>query len=95
MPIKALHPCNWMPRCGKITSERFCPQHQREYDAKYNEGRGTTAERGYDANWQRLRSMKLAENPMCERCLSAGKLIPAFLVHHKDRNTRNLEWSNL
>lgn len=32
--------------------------------------------------WRRLRNLKLAEYPTCERCLDRGIVIPAIEVHH-------------
>lgn len=36
------------------------------------------------AKWKALRLAKLAEQPLCERCLSNGKVTAAIDVHHKD-----------
>lgn len=33
--------------------------------------------------------MKLNADPLCERCELAGRDVPAVLVHHKDRNSKN------
>ena len=32
--------------------------------------------------WQRLRRAKLGANPLCERCLEAGRVTAAAEVHH-------------
>jgi len=62
--------------------------------------RGTRQERGYDKTWLRLRAAKLAEDPLCERCLAAGQTQEAHEVHHKipfqglDDPLR-LDWDNL
>lgn len=34
------------------------------------------------ARWRRLRCLKLADQPLCENCLRAGRTVPAALVHH-------------
>lgn len=34
--------------------------------------------------WQKVRSMKLAMQPFCERCLANGIYKPAYIVHHKE-----------
>ena len=39
--------------------------------------------------------MKLAENPLCERCLEDHLTVSAILVHHQDHNQRNNEPENL
>ena len=57
------------------------------------------SKRGYDSTWQKLRKMFLAENPICQDCLAAGKLKPATEVHHKakiaDSPNLRLETTNL
>ena len=62
-----------------------------QQDAK----RGTSAERGYNWTWHKVRNMKLAENPICECCEKNGKITIAVLVHHRDRNPRNNMKNNL
>ena len=32
--------------------------------------------------WQKVRAMKLAQDPLCERCKSTGRIIGASEVHH-------------
>lgn len=60
--------------------------------------KGST-ERGYDADWQRLRKAFLAEHPLCWACLVGGQYVSATQVDHKERFSRRpelrLEWSNL
>ncbi len=36
------------------------------------------------AQWRRLRALYLADNPLCERCLDAGRYVPAVDVHHRE-----------
>lgn len=50
----------------------------RELDAR----RGTAAQRGYGANWRKLRRMQLAEFPLCAECERQGKVVLATDVHH-------------
>lgn len=76
---------------------RRCPQCQ-EFWQKQNRERDTRPsahKRGYTSNWLKVRTMKLAQNPLCERCEAAGILLPATLVHHKDRISRNNRPQNL
>lgn len=88
MPTKPKHPCN-RHGCSALTAERFCPEHQQQATAAYEASRGTATERGYDSNWTKVRAMKLAKDPLCERCLVKGCDVPAVLVHHRDRNPQN------
>lgn len=34
--------------------------------------------------WQKLRRMKLAINPLCERCLEKGLMNSTYIIHHKE-----------
>lgn len=49
--------------------------------------------------WRRLRGLKLAEDPFCERCLERGITVPAVDVHHIQeialRPELALEYTNL
>lgn len=89
MPYKAKHECN-EPGCRTLTTARLCPLHQAQNEKQYEAARGTAAERGYTATWSRLRRMKLADSPLCQRCGRA-----ATLVHHRDRDTGNSSEDNL
>ena len=93
MPLKSLHPCNLIG-CRKLTRSRYCPDHEKQERERYDASRGSSTERGYDHRWHKIRNLKLARNPLCERCEVAGLVVPAVLVHHKDRNPKNNEPSN-
>lgn len=64
--------------------------------------RGTTAERGYDADWKRLRDSFLKEHPLCQ-CIDCDdgrkRIVPANVVNHIEdiavRPDLRLDWSNL
>ena len=88
MPIRSLHPCS-RPGCPKLTRERFCPEHAREATTESERARETAVQRGYDHRWSKIRIMKLNRDPLCERCLTMGREVPAILVHHRDRNPKN------
>lgn len=46
--------------------------------------RPSPSARGYGARWRRLRRLKLNRDPLCERCLAAGCVEQAALVHHTE-----------
>lgn len=50
---------------------------------------GTLAPRPYDARWQRYRLSFLRRNPLCVRCLEAGRTTAANTVDHKDPHRGN------
>lgn len=37
-----------------------------------------------NSSWRKLRDTYMHEHPLCEECLSKGKITPAVDVHHKD-----------
>jgi 5-methylcytosine-specific restriction protein A len=89
MPSKALKFC-CHPGCPELTSTRFCPEHQKEYEAKwqekkaeYNKTRESSYDRGYDGDWRRARIAYLKKHPLCEMCLLQDETVPAVMVHHK------------
>lgn len=61
--------------------------------------RRTTKERGYDADWKRLRKRFAREHPLCEHCRSEGRTAPGEHVDHRipiaQRPDLRLDESNL
>lgn len=55
------------------------PRDQREYDQR----RGSSSSRGYDADWRRFRVWYLRRYPLCADHHERGELEPAIEVHHK------------
>lgn len=59
----------------------------------------TTAQRGYDHAWRQLSERFRIDNPLCEDCLSRGKVTASAEVHHKvkvkDAPELRLETKNL
>lgn len=93
MQNKPLHPCN-KPGCGALSSERFCPKHRKAGWQDYDKARGTNTQRGYGANWKKIRDAHLREHPLCEHCMRLGIIKQADMVHHKDGNQFNNKDSN-
>ena len=78
MPTAPRSGCNY-PRCPNDGVYRgLCVRHAVEADRS----RGTAAERGYDAAWQRLRARVAAEEPYCRLCLAAGRRTPTEHIDH-------------
>ena len=88
VPQKLPSPCRHQG-CPEITTEGYCQKHKREDVKEYDKRRGSRIERGYTKEWLRVRIMKLARDPLCERCLIKGIDKQADIVHHRDRNPRN------
>jgi len=108
MPQKPLRSCPGKgPRrsiCKNLisSSARCCPECEpfdKQVRKRYDEQRGTSAERGYDYRWRKVREWKLAANPLCELCFEKGIVTPATMVHHiisiEERPDLRLVESNL
>jgi 5-methylcytosine-specific restriction protein A len=59
--VPILKPCPG-PGCHALVASGRCPDHQREAQVR----RGTTTERGYGSDWERLRAYKLATDTVCQ-----------------------------
>lgn len=84
MPRRLPHPCGH-PGCpALITDGRYCQKHAGVEAKRYDEQRGTSAERGYGAQWRKLRDMFLREHPLCEceECRRLGRVRAATDVDH-------------
>src|SRR6185312_12357854 len=81
MPRKPPTPCGFVG-CPNVSTIRFCPEHQREYYRRQDRLRGSSAERGYDVVWRRLRRLILAGEPLCRYCYSMGRITAAVEVDH-------------
>ncbi len=78
MTFSPKHPCR-SPGCSALIpagAGSYCPVHQRTspshfHSALADRARGTAAQRGYDADWQRERLTFLARYPLCMGVLIA------------------------
>jgi len=77
MPYKAKHPCAY-PLCPELTNGKYCPKHQ----ALMNTQRDKSERKHYGRQWEKIRMLFLAKNPLCVHCQQAGRLSPATEVHH-------------
>jgi 5-methylcytosine-specific restriction protein A len=53
-----------------------------EHRRRYDQQRGTSTQRGYDARWRRARLAYLREHPLCIACEREGRITPATIVDH-------------
>jgi 5-methylcytosine-specific restriction protein A len=73
-------------------------QGHRQHSEDVIDIRPSAAKRGYDRKWRRLRMHKLNRTPLCERCSTPQRPVPASDVHHKkplSEGGKKYEWSNL
>ena len=69
--------------------------HRKQERKRYDKERGSASSRGYDARWRKVREVVLSDEPLCRRCVAAGRVVAAEMVHHIDRNPRNNQRDNL
>jgi 5-methylcytosine-specific restriction protein A len=93
MPLMPSHRCS---TCGSLVTGR-CPHCRRQRDTRRPDAnaRGYTSQR-----WRRLRAHKLALDPLCSVCLTAGCRVAATDVDHLEPHAgpddpRFWLWSNL
>ena len=93
---RAARICPGIDRTGCINlihgKERYCSEHLRERQKAVDKNRPSSSQRGYDAEWQKIRSEYLAEHPQCARCTEK-----AIDVHHiiPKRAGGTDDWDNL
>jgi|ERR1035438_705761 5-methylcytosine-specific restriction protein A len=94
MPTAAPKACICQP-CPNLAEYRGrCREHARRAEI----ARGTTTERGYNGDWQRLRNAKLATDPVCQIRTHCKGLVASEVDHIVPIRVRpdlRLEWSNL
>ena len=65
MPRKAKHPCHH-PGCQNLTETRFCEQHQKEENKRYEKyDRDPATRRRYGRVWKRIPFVKCVMNREC------------------------------
>jgi 5-methylcytosine-specific restriction protein A len=59
------------------------PKHERQQQLRrLDQRRGSSASRGYDADWRRLRLIVLEEEPLCRFHAERGQTVPGEEVDH-------------
>jgi len=84
MPKHPKIPCSH-PGCPQLVEAAQgsrCEKHKRQEQKRYDQQRGTAAQRGYDSRWRKYRIKFLAQHPYCVECLKQGKFVFATVVDH-------------
>lgn len=84
MPKAPLMICR-APGCkARVRGGGLCKEHKRKAEAMQRKRRGTTAERGYGAKWQRFSKWYRREHPVCCNDLGVhpGIVKPTEVVDH-------------
>ncbi len=83
VPRKPKRPCSF-PGCPNLTEGRFCEEHQRMENRRYEKyDRDPAVRRRYGRAWKRIRDRYASRHPFCEECQRKGRLCPVEEVHHK------------
>lgn len=80
-PPRAPRPCA-EPGCPELVQGRRCKAHAQAQWRRYDEARGTAAQRGYTARWSRARGRFLAKHPFCGHCKAEDQVTVATEVDH-------------
>ena len=83
MPQKNKKPCSKFG-CKNLTNEKYCTEHKKEFNRERDKKRLPSSQRGYDANWRRLRNWFISHNPVCNHCGSAGEVVDHIIPHKMD-----------
>ena len=76
--------CSWIGCTEKVPfGVSRCEKHRKQSAKEYGATRPTFTQRGYDAQWTRVRDAYIRAHPLCEDCLKEGRTEVATLVHHK------------
>jgi 5-methylcytosine-specific restriction protein A len=91
-----LKPCTY-PGCNKLVPRGRCESHIKQADLKYEKERESEPWRKWihSTRYRVAISIYKADNPLCERCLSEGKVEPVYIVHHREPHKGDWEkfWS--
>lgn len=83
MPKKPKRPCSY-PGCPKLTDGRFCEEHEKLENKRYEKyDRDPAVRRRYGRAWKRIRDSYVQLHPLCELCQEKGLLVPTEEVHHR------------
>lgn len=80
MPMRPKRPCRHLG-CAAFVESGYCDKHKQDA-RQWDKNRASFRERGYDSRWDKVRALKIKQNPLCEECLKHGIVSPAEIVHH-------------
>lgn len=71
------------------------PQRERNTNRQATDMRRLRANAYNNPEWRKLRDIYMKEHPLCEECLSQGKITPAQDIHHKESPFKNGETNHM
>jgi 5-methylcytosine-specific restriction protein A len=82
MPMQPKKRCGY-PGCPRTTRQRYCDEHLPIARRFYDRRRGTTKERGYDGDWERVAEHRRhLDSGLCQHCIRDGLVTASNLVDH-------------
>lgn len=82
VPRKPKRSCSY-PSCPNLTDGRFCDEHQKQENKRYEKyQRSPAVKKRYGYKWRKIRAKFVKDNPLCVKCLEQGRLTPVEEVHH-------------
>lgn len=95
-PQKAKRPCSHQACSGYATNQGYCDKHQAKIKQR-DRDRGTAHQRGYDARWEKERTVFLESNPLCVDHKKRGYIEVATVVDHivPHKGDKQLFWDKL
>ena len=84
MPYKPRRGCayGWCNRLA-VDGERFCEEHLREENRRYERyQRDPATRKRYGRAWRTIRDNYVKSHPFCEECYKRGVLVDTQEVHH-------------
>ena len=83
MPRKPKRACSH-PMCPNLTHGRFCEEHQRQENKRYEKyDRDPIVRKRYNEQWRKIRARYVKVHPYCEVCFKDGRMTLVEEVHHK------------
>lgn len=83
MPRKPKRPCSY-PKCPRLTEGRFCDEHLKQENKRYEQyDRDPIVRKRYGNTWRKKRASYVRDHPYCELCFKDGRMVAVEEVHHK------------
>lgn len=81
----------------------YCAAHRKQVKGQQHKAvdmhRGSSTQRGYDAQWQKMRKVVMAQDPYCRSCKNRGIVRAAtdidHIIPHKGNDELRLSAKNL
>ncbi|MEH7503277.1 HNH endonuclease signature motif containing protein [Neobacillus drentensis] len=82
--------------CPNLSKDKYCDKHKPVEHKRYDDRRGTAAQRGYDGKWRKARLGYLRKHPLCVHCEQEGKHTAATVIDHiiPHRGDKALFWDS-